>query len=70
MACQVVGSIGRFESKTKEKEMTTAEKLIDCKLNLLGLAEYPSNVSVARRIHGISRQNFYGIKKAHQEGDV
>ena len=50
--------------------MTTAEKLINRKLSLLELAEYLSNVSEACRIQGVSRQNFYDIKKAYEEGGI
>ena len=49
-------------------EMTTAEKLINRKLSLLELAEYLSNVREASPIQGVSRQNFYDIKKAYEEG--
>ena len=50
--------------------MITVEKLINRKLSLLELAEYLSNVSEACRIQGVSRQNFYDIKKAYEEGGI
>ena len=50
--------------------MTTAEKLINRKQSLMELAEYLSNVSEACRIQGVSRQNFYDIKKTYEEGGI
>jgi transposase InsO family protein len=66
----VVISENRLRTEQKEKEMTTAEKLINRKLSLLDLAEYLSNVSEACRIHGVSRQNFYDIRKAYEDGGI
>ena len=50
--------------------MTTQEKLARRKLRLLELAEYLSNVSQACKINGVSRQHFYDIKKAYEEGGL
>ena len=50
--------------------MTTAEKLIKNKLGLLQLATYLKSVSEACRVMGCSRDTFYRIKKAHEEGGV
>ena len=48
----------------QEKEvMTTQEKLIRRKQSLIELAEYLQNVSQACKIHGVSRQHFYDIRK-------
>ena len=47
--------------------MTTEQKLIKKKLNLLELGEYLKNVSEACRVMGVSRQHFYDIKKAYNE---
>jgi transposase InsO family protein len=48
--------------------MTTQEKLIKGKMSLLELAEYLKNVSQACRVMGVSRQHFYDIKRAYEEG--
>jgi transposase InsO family protein len=50
--------------------MTTAEKLIKNKLGLLQLASYLQNVSEACRAMGYSRDTFYRVKKAHDEGGI
>lgn len=50
--------------------MTTQEKLVKHKLSLLELAEFLKNVSKACKIHGVSRQHFYDIKKAYDEHGV
>jgi transposase InsO family protein len=47
--------------------MTTQEKLIKRKLNILDLAEYLKNVSEACKVSGVSRQHFYDIKQAYEE---
>ena len=47
--------------------MTTQEKLIRRKQSLLELAEYLQNVSQACKIHGVSRQHFYDIRKYYEE---
>lgn len=48
--------------------MTTTEKLIRPKMNLLELAGYLNNVSEACRVMGYSRDTFYRVKKAFDEG--
>ena len=50
--------------------MTTQEKLIKNKLGLLELAAYLKNVSEACRVRGFSRDTFYRIKKAYEEGGI
>ena len=50
--------------------MTTAEKLIKNKLGLLQLASYLQNVSEACRVMGYSRDTFYRVKNAHDEGGI
>lgn len=50
--------------------MTTGEKLIKNKLGLLQLASYLKSVSEACRLMGCSRDTFYRIKKAHEEGGI
>ena len=39
-------------------------------MNLLELAEYLKNVSEACRVTGVSRQHFYDIQKAYEEGGL
>jgi transposase InsO family protein len=51
-----------------EDTMTQQQKLIRAKMSLLELAEYLKNVSEACRVMGVSRQHFYDIKKAYEEG--
>ena len=50
--------------------MTKEAKLIRGKLSLLELAAYLNNVSEACRVMGVSRQHFYDIKKAYEEGGL
>ncbi|MHC5040144.1 MAG: IS481 family transposase [Planctomycetota bacterium] len=50
--------------------MTNQSKLAMAKMNLLNLAEFLKNVSEACRINGVSRQHFYDIKKAYEEGGL
>lgn len=50
--------------------MTVQEKLIKNKLGLLELASYLGNVSEACRVMGYSRDTFYRLQKAHDEGGM
>ncbi len=50
--------------------MTTEQKLIKTKMNLLDLASYLQNVSEACRVMGYSRDTFYRVQKAYNEGGL
>ncbi len=50
--------------------MTTEQKLIKTKMNLLDLASYLQNVSEACRVMGYSRDTFYRVQKAYDEGGL
>jgi transposase InsO family protein len=61
-------SVGNINETEKEGAMTTQEKLIKNKLGLIELASYLQNVSEACRVMGYSRDTFYRVKKAVDEG--
>jgi len=50
--------------------MTTQEKLIKSKLNLLAVASYLCNVSEACRMLGYSRDTFYRLKKRYEDSGI
>ena len=50
--------------------MTRPEKLVRAKMSLLELGEYLKNVSQACRVMGVSRQHFYDIKSAYEDGGL
>jgi transposase InsO family protein len=50
--------------------VTTQQKLIKAKLNLLDLAGYLGNVSEACRTLGYSRDTFYRVKKRYEEAGL
>lgn len=60
---------GRITNLNKEYEtMTINQKLIRSRMSLLELASYLQNVSEACRVMGYSRDTFYRVKKAYDEG--
>lgn len=50
--------------------MTAQDRIVINKMSLIELAEYLQNVSEACKIHGVSRQHFYDIKKAYEENGL
>lgn len=50
--------------------MTTEAKLVQRKLSLVELAQMLQNVSQACKVMGVSRQHFYDIKQALEDGGV
>ena len=50
--------------------MTQSQKLVRAKLSLLDLGEMLNNVSQACRVMGVSRQHFYDVKRAYEEGGI
>lgn len=49
--------------------MTAQERIVKNKMSLIELTEYLQNVSEACKIHGVSRQHFYDIKKPMKNRD-
>jgi transposase InsO family protein len=61
----------KFNQNTQGgKAMTTQEKLIKSKLNLLELGAYLGNVSEACRTLGYSRDTFYRLKNRYEEAGI
>ena len=50
--------------------MTTQDKLVKRKPSLLELAEFLKNVSQVCKINGVSRQQFYDIKRTYAEHGI
>lgn len=50
--------------------MTTSERIARRRLSLLELGDYLKNVSEACRVMGVSRQHFYELKQAYEEGGL
>ena len=50
--------------------MTQSQKLVRAKISLLELGDLLKNVSEACRVMGVSRQHFYDIRRAVEEGGV
>lgn len=48
--------------------MTAQDRIV--KMRLIELAEYLQKVSKVCKIHGVSRQHFYDIKKAYEENGL
>ena len=55
------------QSNKEVTEITTQDKLIRRKQNLLELAESLQTISQASKIRGVSRQHFYDVKTAYEE---
>jgi len=54
----------------KEVIVTTQDKLVKRKPSLLELAEFLKNVSQVCKINGVSRQQFYDIKRTYAEHGI
>ena len=64
----MVPCLGNLKLSGKEKKaITTEQKLIKAKPNLLELGAYLGNVSEACRTQGYSRDTFYRLKKKYDE---
>ncbi len=50
--------------------MTHSQKLVRAKMSLIELADYLKSVSEACRVMGVSRQHFYDIKQAYEDGGI
>ncbi len=66
----ILSGVRARQGTGKEEAMTTEEKLIRNKLGLLELAAYLKNVSEACRVMGYSRDTFYRVKRAYEEGGL
>jgi hypothetical protein len=59
-----------FGANQRRDTMTQSQKHIRAKLSLLELGELLNHVSQACRTMGVSRQHFYDIKQADEEGGI
>ncbi len=50
--------------------MTQSQKLVRAKFSVLELAKLLNNASKACRVTGVSRQHFYDLKRAYEEGGI